>query len=230
MFTIAAHPTACIGHGFRRERFGGSCVAEIGFERTGLFSLGVRVKPTLGCHSSLLIMTMNTNLEHMDALTLFADGLALVFHEARHVRHLIKARYLDKDPWTSLISLPSNRIDAWRHLQTLRQIASTKSSAAQAAAIFEGKFNISLTALRELYENPHWRHASQVGGHAWLGITASVSALGSAIDNAEPLEINNQGNALLRAMHNNGRLANKIIILDSQIGAEPRQIWQNAVY
>jgi hypothetical protein len=168
---------------------------------------------------------MGIEVSPADALALFADGLALVFHEARHVRHLIKAGFVPAISWSALTMLAANRVVAWRQIQPQRMSASKEAEAAQAAAVFEARFNKGLTELSDLYRNPHWRHAAHVGGHAWLAVAAAVSALGSAIDSAGSNEISLRSEELLMAKHNNGSIAAKIVDLDQQIGSTPRSLW-----
>jgi hypothetical protein len=47
----------------------------------------------------------------------FATYVALAFHEARNVRHLVKAGHVDKAPYRMLITgMPTNREEAWQAL------------------------------------------------------------------------------------------------------------------
>jgi hypothetical protein len=139
------------------------------------------------------------------AVGLFADGLSLVYHEARHVRFLVKADYVPAGGWERLISLPKNRVEAWKQLQPIRQAARRKSTAREAATVFQKRFGPSLKNLDQLYENANWKHASAVGGHAWRNVTAMVSALGEAIDRQDQAGIDRASADLLQARHNTGK-------------------------
>jgi hypothetical protein len=168
---------------------------------------------------------MATNPSPQDAMVLFADGLALVYHEARHVRHLIRAGFIADDSWSAFTMLAANRVVAWQQLQAQRMVASIETTAALATAVFEARFDKDLAQLHELYSNPNWKHAKQVCGHAWLGITEAVSGLGSAVNSGVAHDIDLRSEDLLVARHNNGRIADKIVNLDRQIGVEPHQSW-----
>jgi hypothetical protein len=135
-------------------------------------------------------------------VTIFADGLALIYHEARRVRFLIKAGHLETAGWEKLVSLPKNRVPAWRELQSVRQRARTKVTAHEVARVFEQRFGRSIEDLEKLYAHPHWKHAAAVGGYAWRGVTAVVLALGHAIDAGDSAAAAAQRTALLQAHHN----------------------------
>ena len=59
-------------------------------------------------------MTEQQREGNAEPISLFADGLALVYHEARTVRFLISAAHLPDAGWEQLVSLPKNRVEAWR--------------------------------------------------------------------------------------------------------------------
>lgn len=86
-----------------------------------------------------------------DAIGLLADGLALVYHEARHARHIVRAGYLAGDGWEQLLSLPTNREKAWQSILAVRQAAGDQQTATQAVAIFERRFSKSAADLQWLY-------------------------------------------------------------------------------
>jgi hypothetical protein len=161
-------------------------------------------------------------------LILFADGLTLVYHEARHVRFLIRGAYVAGPEWANFVRLPKNRIEAWKGLQPLRQVAAYKQSAKEAAEIFRRHFGRDLDDLERLYANPHWKHARAVGGHAWRNVTSLVSKLGEAIDHCDPSQTEVACAQLLQATHNNGRLCEKIIDLDGVVGIITDESWHAA--
>jgi hypothetical protein len=146
-----------------------------------------------------------------DAIRLLADGLALVYHEARHARHLVKAGHISPIGWDRLLSLPTNRVDAWRAIQAIRKKAAYSATAASASSTFEQRFGKSLADLQHLYSNNHWKHAASVGGHAWCGVTAAVINLRDAILQGSLGEIESEAQLLLAARHNNGAVRDKII-------------------
>lgn len=122
--------------------------------------------------------TMSGTVPH---LTLLADYLALVYHEARNVRHLIHAGFIDSGPWTRLISLPVNREKAWRELQSIRAAARKAQPPRDVLSAFERRFEISLQQLIELYGHQAWRGGAH-GGNAWKGIAQLV---GDAVEYLE---------------------------------------------
>jgi hypothetical protein len=72
--------------------------------------------------------TSNADVEtESSAVSLLADGLALVYHEGRHVRHLVRAGRVDPGGWEVLLSLPTNRVDAWREVCRLGFVGTKQS-------------------------------------------------------------------------------------------------------
>jgi hypothetical protein len=161
-----------------------------------------------------------------DAVKMLADGLALVYHEARHVRHLVKAGRLTRIGWERLLSLPTNRVEAWRALQDVRKDAATEKRASSAAGRFERRFGKSLADLQDLYANDHWKHAATIGGHAWRGVTAAVTNLCEAIELGDAPKIESAGGSVRGSRHNNGAVRDKLIELDAAIGVQTGQWWQ----
>jgi hypothetical protein len=94
-----------------------------------------------------------------------------------------------------------------------------------AATAFSERFGRSLEHLRELHENPRWKHASAVGGHAWRAVTRLVTDLGAAIDQGDVAAATTTATELLQAHHNNGPLRRKIMALDSAVGVKTNPLW-----
>lgn len=151
-----------------------------------------------------------------DAVKLFADGLTLVYHEARNVRCLIKGDHLEREGWERLLNLPSDRVKAWKDLQSLRKSARSKLTADEVSQVFEKQFNCGLEDLERLYKNPNWKHAKAWGGHAWCHVTQLVVELGHALGCSDQALIDTTCGLLLQAKHNNGWLRNKIKELDRE--------------
>lgn len=145
-----------------------------------------------------------------------SDFLALVYHEARNVRHLVHAGYLPAGKWSELINLPANRLEAWRALQPTRVAAASASSATAAQAVFHSRFAISLADLSELYGNGAWRHARQFGGSAWLHPTRILVDLVPALDSTDP-RYEHLFLTLRESRHNNGFVAEKLRSLDAAL-------------
>jgi len=161
-----------------------------------------------------------------NARVLLVDGLTLVYHEARHVRFLIEKGYLPSEGWEQLVSLPRNRVEAWRQLQPIRKAALGASTTAHAAALFERKLRRSVEQLANLYDNSHWKHAAAVGGHAWRGVTARVLELGQAIETQDAALVIRACDALVGARHNNGLIRDKLLDLDQAISVVSDGSWE----
>ncbi len=160
-----------------------------------------------------------------DAVHLLADGLALVYHEARHVRRLVRAGHLSGNGWERLRALPANRVEAWQAVPAVREDAAKRQTAVEAVGCFERRFAKNLAELEGLYANDYWRHARAIGGHAWRRVTAAVGVLRDAIENGDGKGIASAAHALVRARHNNGNLRDKVTGLDAEVGTQTGLWW-----
>ncbi len=61
---------------------------------------------------------MTTTPSEFDVL---CDTLALIYHESRNVRHLVHQKLLNPQPWRFVVSLPTNRDDAWYEIAVTGQ-------------------------------------------------------------------------------------------------------------
>lgn len=143
-----------------------------------------------------------------------ADLIALVYHEARNVRHLIKAGFIDPAPFTHLVSLPVNRDEAWAALQDYRTAALNAKSDSEAAMVFERRFGVSLAELAAVYANDRWRN-SAYGGNAWFAITLKVADLLELGDEDAAAPTMIEEIAAMR--HNTGTIQEKLERLDSRL-------------
>jgi len=142
-----------------------------------------------------------------------ADYVALVYHEARNVRYLIRAQSVDSEPWKYVVALPVSRHDAWTALQVVRAEATSATSVAGVLLPFEHRFRVTLSQLAELYANQGWRHASY-GGNAWKSITELVRELSMSVEAGRLFDADRSLKALGAARHNTGLLADKLSRLD----------------
>ena len=163
----------------------------------------------------------------INALDLFIDGLTLIYHEARHVRFLIEKGYVTPVGWERIVSLPRNRVEAWRKLHPLREAAKKTATAASAAALFEIKLGRNIKQLAELYENQHWKHATSCGGHKWQDVTSIVRDLRIAIEVRDASSIDKACFDLVRSHHNNGRICEKLLELDEAIKVKSNPLWNS---
>jgi hypothetical protein len=107
--------------------------------------------------------------------------VALLYHEARNVRHLVRAGFINKDRWRYLVSLPVNRDDAWREIEPFRAAARTAASADDVVSVFEERFRINVEDVVTMLGDANWRHAGSYGGNAWKSIGVSVMELRAAL-------------------------------------------------
>jgi ribosomal protein S14 len=148
----------------------------------------------------------------------FIDSLALVYHEARNVRHLVKEGHLPEPPYRALINLPVNRFAAWRELQPLRIEARDTRSGPGPDAVFRRRFGLSLVDLREMYGNPGWKDSKcKLGGNAWAAITEHVIGLRDALaagDMCRAFAVAIEGRSM---DHNTGPVQSKLRQLDESL-------------
>ncbi|CAN5354548.1 hypothetical protein BH20ACT22_BH20ACT22_15240 [soil metagenome] len=147
----------------------------------------------------------------------FVDVLSLAYHEARNVRHLIKAGHLSPESFGRLRSLPTNRLEAWREIQSLREQAKKCTAIHEAAALFGEEFNITLSELVHLYRDPHWRGVAY-GGNRWAGITAAIEEVLHMVEAGEDASAANRLREIPLMDHNTGRVQEKLADLDAALG------------
>jgi hypothetical protein len=144
---------------------------------------------------------------------LLADYLALVYHEARNVHHLIHRGFVDAAPWTHLTSLPVNRDKAWGELQNTRATARKAQRPRDVLSVFERRFHISLLQLIELYGHQAWRGGAH-GGNAWKGIAELVCGAAEYLEVNRITEAQEAFDRLAQAHHNTGLVSEKLHRLD----------------
>lgn len=146
-------------------------------------------------------------------LAWLADYVALVYHEARNVRHLIRAGVAQPEEWKYLVALPVNRDAAWQALQDVRAQARGANDTAGVLQVFERRFRVSLAQLVEIYGNQAWRSGSY-GGNAWERIAELVRKLAACLDAGRLSEADGLLEALRIVRHNTGALIDKLSRLD----------------
>jgi len=158
---------------------------------------------------------LNAASETPNPFKRFCDVVALIYHEARNVRHLVRKGLFQEQQWRFLISLPINREDAWDKISAVRGEACKQSSADGVLRVFQNRFRVSLHDLREMFANQNWRHAKSYGGNAWAGITDLAMALSDAIRKDRADEANELLAKLEIARHNTGSLSEKLAKLEN---------------
>jgi hypothetical protein len=146
-----------------------------------------------------------------------SDYASLLYHEARNVRHLIRAGHISVEGWEKIVSLPNNRDEAWKIIQPFRSSAKRTESASECLRVFEQRFDADLSALQEMFADANWRHAKLYGGNAWAQIAAIVSELVQAIRSGKTFDQDAALNALRYAEHNTGNVEAKLQKLDASL-------------
>ena len=156
-------------------------------------------------------------------LNQYVSYLCLVYHEARNVRHLVKAGHVDSEPYRQLWeTLPTNRYKAWAALQPLCRDAIQRLGLS-AHLLFELRFRLSLGQLVELFDNPGWKH-SPLGGNQWRDTTRAVAELRDALGHAaigfdDPEHAARLLRDLPEMRHNTGSVRDKLRDLDAGLEA-----------
>lgn len=145
----------------------------------------------------------------MSILEEFTDYVCLSYHEARNVRHLIKAGHVEAGPYELVRGLPTGRDEAWRSMTSIRVMARLADSAEDVVRIFRERFGLSLPELVDLYENPNWR-SSDCGGNAWSRITARIEDLRTALVEGHELRAGELARTILEMNHNTGNVGEKL--------------------
>lgn len=146
----------------------------------------------------------------------FVDYVALLYHEARNVRHLIREGYLPPGRFTRLVGLPKNRSAAWEALQDLRTEAKQVDSASEAEAVFCRRLGVSLEDLVLLFQDRHWRHSSR-GGNRWADVATAVSKLRDAIERHDLAAASACVSEVALMHHNTGIVGEKLRRLDGAL-------------
>lgn len=154
---------------------------------------------------------------HLDA---FVGWLSLAYHEARNVRHLIRGGHLTAERFDRLRSLPTNRDDAWRAIQPVRQAAIASGDIDEAVCVFVDEFRLNIAQLVGLYRSPNWKGAA-FGGNKWADITAAIEETYRLLRSGD-IEAAERCLHRVRLMeHNTGRVGEKLERLDEVLRAEP---------
>jgi hypothetical protein len=142
-------------------------------------------------------------------LPLLVDYVALVYHEARNVRHHIQKRAVEPSSWKYLVALPVNRNKAWEALQGIRSEAQKAKTMRAALLPFEQRCKITLEQLQVLYDNPEWRNETY-WGNAWKAITELLGCLAVALEKGQSDEVSALLAMLSQAQHNTGLVVTRL--------------------
>lgn len=146
----------------------------------------------------------------------FVDLLALTYHEARNVRHLPDHGGLSEESRARLISLATNKFGAWKQLGEIGRAAASCENAAGVIQLFQTRFRVSPSQLQVLYQHPDWRNAN-IGGHAWVDISAAVISLADVIDSGDELLAQDVLARVMQMRHNTGIVQDKLRLLEDHL-------------
>jgi hypothetical protein len=148
---------------------------------------------------------------------MLCDLVALVYHESRNVRHLIRQDLLDRERWRYLVALPRDRLDAWKEIAPLRDKAKEAPSAEAVLRLFEVRFHVALRDVGQMLGHRNWRHAKYYGGNAWAGIAKLTIELAEAIDRGDQAGSERLALRARGARHNTGSVREKLLRLEAAL-------------
>jgi hypothetical protein len=140
------------------------------------------------------------------------DLVALTYHEARNVRHLIAKGMVEAEPYTAVTSLPKDKFGAWEQLARFRRDSLIGGDLDAVLKLFRNHFQLSLEDLESLYEHPGWRHAAY-GGNAWAGITRAVIEATNKLQSREGAAASRFLEEIMEMRHNTGVVEEKLRLL-----------------
>lgn len=155
-------------------------------------------------------------LKMSDILAQLSDFVCLLYHEARNVRHPIKAGKLDNDlKYQRLISLPKNKYAAWQEMAKVRERARKAQNTIDVANVFREEYSISLEDIFNLYKSPCWKN-SAYGGNKWAPICSKIISLVEAIESGMDIRVAELLGEIRAMEHNTGRVEDKLSDLKRQ--------------
>jgi hypothetical protein len=147
---------------------------------------------------------MNNNNKNL------VDFICLLYHEARNVRHPIKAGKLSKESkYSKLLTLPKNRDEAWQQMGRLRDKAANFSQISEIKSLFQNEYGITLEELLILYREPCWK-GSLYGGNQWAPICSKIINLMGALESGNKVKSSQLFEAIPRIEHNTGTVEQKL--------------------
>jgi len=151
-----------------------------------------------------LELMMNNNNKNL------VDFICLLYHEARNVRHPIKAGKLSKESkYSKLLTLPKNRDEAWQQMGRLRDKAANFSQISEIKSLFQNEYGITLEELLILYREPCWK-GSLYGGNQWAPICSKIINLMGALESGNKVKSSQLFEAIPRIEHNTGTVEQKL--------------------
>jgi len=147
---------------------------------------------------------MNDNIRSL------IDFICLLYHEARNIRHPIKAGKLPEEPkYFKLFALSKNRDEAWQQMGRLRNKAASFSQISEIRYLFQTEYGISIGELLILYQEPCWK-GSLYGSNKWAPISCKIIELLEAIDSGDNLKSSKLFEIIPKMEHNTGTVEEKL--------------------
>ena len=169
---------------------------------TRVRSSGSRAKALTS--TACLELMMNNNISNL------VDFICLLYHEARNVRHPIKAGKLSNESkYSKLLTLPPNRDKAWQQMGKLRNKAASFSQISEIRNLFQNVYGISIEELLILYQEPCWK-GSLYGGNKWAPICSKIIELLEAIESGDNLKSSKLFAIIPKMEHNTGTVEKKL--------------------
>lgn len=160
---------------------------------------------------------MEDNTNSTKRLENLVDLICLLYHEARNVRHPIKAgKIQSKSNYNKLISLPNNRYEAWQHMAKVRTKAIATQKPINVLHVFQQEYGLSLEDLLVLYRASCWK-GSKYGGNKWAPICSKVCDLIKVLNSADDCISAQLFEKIPQMEHNTGRVRQKLLDLKKSL-------------
>lgn len=140
----------------------------------------------------------------------FVDVICLLYHEARNVRHPIKAGKLPNEvKYHRLLNLPSNRDQAWQQMEKIRDKAASFLKAEEVVKVFQDEYAINIDELLTLYREPCWK-GSLYGGNKWAPICSKIIKILKSMKSGDDVNISISFKTIFQMEHNTGTVEQKL--------------------
>ncbi len=147
----------------------------------------------------------------------FEDYVALMYHEARNVRHLIRDGHFSGNGWEAITFLPTNRTEAWKEISQFIDSLEETEDITVLLERFESHFRKSIDELGSMFANPKWKHAQSYGGNAWARIATKVCTLRDNLISGNVSDVVTLEASLRSESHNTGTVEDKLHSLNSSL-------------
>jgi hypothetical protein len=145
------------------------------------------------------------------ALPLYVEYLALLYHEARNARRLIQLNAVSRKTFGAVVDkLPPDRVEAWKRLIHVQQRCVEPASAKEIETAFAREFGCNLEDLHALFTNQAWKRLPQSGGPPWAAIAQAVARLRDALQAGNAPEAVKLAGEISTMHHNSGTVRDRL--------------------